>query len=86
MACTRRLRAGGREHCAKQKAFGTVLATAPSPAFYRAAKKPLGHMGGFFAALKKRERREVEGRGIIKAIKGIALVGAKKVSPLRRAI
>jgi len=28
----------------------------------------------------------VEGRGIIKAIKGIALVGAKKVSPPQRAI
>jgi len=26
---------------AKQKAFGTVLATAPSPAFYQAAKNPL---------------------------------------------
>jgi hypothetical protein len=42
--------------------------------------------GGLFRRLKKRERREVEGRGIIKAIKGIALVGAKKVSPPQRAI
>jgi hypothetical protein len=57
----RRLQAGGREHSAKQKAFGTVLATAPSPAFYWAAKKPLSHMGGFFAALIKSGRREVNG-------------------------
>jgi len=43
---------GAAQHCAKQKAkaFGTVLATAPSPTFYKAAKKPLGYLGGFFAA------------------------------------
>lgn len=45
-----RLRSGGREHSAKQKAFGTVLASAPSPAFYQASKNPLSHMGGFFNA------------------------------------
>jgi hypothetical protein len=63
-----------------------MLATAPSPASYKAAKNPLGLLGGFFAALKKRERREVEGRGIIKAIQDVALVGAKTVSPLWRAV
>ena len=47
-----RLRAGSRAALrqTKTKAFGTVLATAPSPTFYKAAKKPLGHLGGFFAA------------------------------------
>ena len=43
-------------------------------------------IGGLFRRPEKRERREVEGRGIIKAIQGIALVGAKKVSPPRRAV
>jgi hypothetical protein len=43
-----RLRAGGRsEHCAKQKAFGTVLASAPSPEFFGAPKNPPAPWGGF---------------------------------------
>jgi len=58
-----RLQAGGREPGAKQKAFGTVLATAPSPAFYLAAKKSRGQLGDLFAASEKPERGEVEGRG-----------------------
>jgi hypothetical protein len=56
-----RLRAGGRsEHCAKQKAFGTVLASAPSPEFYWAPKKPHVPVGGFFGAPGKAERRDGE--------------------------
>jgi hypothetical protein len=55
------LRAGGREDCAKPKAFGTVLATAPSPAFYLAPKKPHAQVGGFFGALTKSGRGGVEG-------------------------
>jgi|WetSurMetagenome_2_1015567.scaffolds.fasta_scaffold575053_2 hypothetical protein len=45
------LRAGGSEHNAKQKAFVTVLAMAPSPAFYWAEKKSLSQLGDFFSAL-----------------------------------
>jgi len=58
------LRAGGRsEPCAKQKAFGTVLAAAPSPEGSGAPKKPHGHLGGFFGApMERRERRG--GKGI----------------------
>jgi len=63
-------RLGAAQQCAKQKAFVTLLAMAPAPAFYWAAKKSHGRLGDFFAALKKRERREVEGRGITKAKQG----------------
>jgi hypothetical protein len=53
-----RLRAGGRStHSAKQKAFGTVRASAPSPEFYWAPKKPHVPVGGFFGAPGKAERR-----------------------------
>ena len=55
------LRAGGSDDCAKQKAFGTVLATAPSPAFYLAPKKPHVQVGGFFGAWTKSGRGGVEG-------------------------
>jgi hypothetical protein len=48
-----KLQTGGSEPSAKQKAFGTALATAPSSAFYLAAKNPRVHMGGFFAACLK---------------------------------
>ena len=47
-------------------------------------KKTHGHLGDFFAALKKRERRAVERRGATK--QRIAPVGAIKVSPPRRAV
>ena len=48
-----RLRAGSpAQQCAKQKMFGTLLAMAPSPSSYRAAKKSHGQLGDFFAALK----------------------------------
>jgi len=81
-----RCRTGGREHCAKQKAFVTLLATAPSPASYRAAKKSHSQLGDFFAALnQKRERREWKG-GVSQKQKRIALVGANNVSPLWRAV
>jgi len=56
-----RLQAGGREPGAKQKAFGTVLATAPSPAFYLAAKKSHGQLGDLFAASEKPERERWKG-------------------------
>src|SRR5512136_2823680 len=56
-----KLQAGGREHCAKQKAFGTVLATAPSPASYTAPKKPLGPFGGLFRRLPGRGGEEMAG-------------------------
>lgn len=79
-------RLGAAQQCAKQKAFGTLLAMAPSPAFYWAAEKSHGQLGDFFAALNKWERRKVEGLGVTKAIQGIALVGAKMVSPPRRAV
>jgi|WetSurMetagenome_2_1015567.scaffolds.fasta_scaffold995622_1 hypothetical protein len=43
---------------AKQKAFVTLLAIAPSPVFYWAAKMSQVHLGDIFAALKngKEER------------------------------
>jgi hypothetical protein len=55
-----RLQAGGREPCAKQKAFGTAFATATSPASYLASKNPHCFMGGFFDAWAKCGRGEVE--------------------------
>lgn len=58
-----RLQAGGSEHSAKQKPFGTVLARAPSPAFYSVLKKPHCLMGGFFVT-RKAERGEV-GRRVL---------------------
>ena len=77
-------RLGAAQQCAKQKAFGTLLAMAPSPAFYWAAEKSHIQLGDFSAALKKRKWRKVEGRGITKA-KHCAR-WRKKVSPLRRAV
>jgi hypothetical protein len=47
--------AGGRKHSAKQKAFGTVPATAPSLAFVTgAAKSPISFWGAFSRPLKTR--------------------------------
>src|SRR5512138_24997 len=53
-----RLQAGGREHCAKQKAFGTVFATATSPAILLGAEQSPCIYGGLFRRLDPtRERR-----------------------------
>jgi hypothetical protein len=47
--------AGGRNLSAKQKTFGTVLATAPSLAFVTgAAKSPISFWGAFSRPLKTR--------------------------------
>lgn len=67
-----RLRAGGRSTpCAKQKAFVTVRASAPSPEFYWAPKKPHVSVGGFFGARGKAERRDGKaGYFLIFALRG----------------
>jgi len=54
---------GGREPSAKQKAFGTGLATAPSPASLQGGEKsPCSH-GGLFRRLKKPGAEEEWKRG-----------------------
>ncbi len=69
----------------KQKRLAQRSHRPHRPHLKRRRKGPLA-IGGPFRRLEKAERRR-GGRGVhIKAIKGIALVGAKNVSPLRRAI
>jgi hypothetical protein len=54
------------QQCAKQKAFGTLLAMAPSPASYREAKKSHGQLGDFFASLKSGRGERWKG-GVLKS-------------------
>jgi hypothetical protein len=68
-----KLQAGGCEHSAKQKAFGTVLARAPSPASDNVPKKPHCSWGAFSSLeLKRRGARREEGYYKSKALRSLA--------------
>jgi hypothetical protein len=57
------VQAGGRKHGAKQKAFVTVLARAPSLAFLLGGQKTPGSYGGSFCRPKPERGAEEVGMG-----------------------
>jgi hypothetical protein len=70
----------------KSKSVWHSARTDPIARILKGGEKSPWPFGGLFPRLEKAgEERDGKG-GVIKAIKGIALVGAKKVSPPRRAI